>query len=164
MPVGEGTLGFDEMGTAVPSILVTLKLGVSPQKYGLVIVRNGDGTLNRQFKITGAAYAALTQAGAGAPPGVTTEEWTTGLAVAAGKDYDVGDCAVLVDGSVPMKVAAQVVGIPIAYEERFLRFRPNEFTGTPPRVTVAPSVIAGLDQTGKTVHVDSIINGEVAWR
>lgn len=152
-----------------------LKTGAAPQKYGVVTVFNADGTLNREFKITGAEYAALAQAGAGAPPTVTKAEWEATrsvllkdgrtalqpLAMAVGKDYDVGDIRQLPDGSVQMKVDERVVNG--QFVESFTRIKAGDFTGTVPNITCAPTVISALDQSRSVIQIQSIVAGVVTW-
>ena len=149
---------------------------VRPQKYGLVTVFNPDGSLNREYKITGADYAALALPGAGAPPGVTKEEWEGGrsvrlkdgtparrpLALAAGKDYAVGDCAVQRDGTLRVKVMETILQGRV--RELFLILKSSDYTGVPPAITVSPAVLARLDQAGKIAQIVSVVNGVVTWR
>jgi hypothetical protein len=141
--------------------VLRLSATAAPQKYGWVIVRNVDGSINREYRITAAEYAALARKGAGAPPGVTDEEWSTGRAIAASKDYDVGDMDIR-DGVLRMKVAETVVNGQTI--ETFVRAGPGEFTGTPPNVTIAPSVLAAIDQSRSPVIIESVDRGQVRWR
>ena len=141
---------------------VVLKANTAPQKFAVVTVWNSDRTINREFKISGAAYRALALPGAGAPPGVTPQEWESGRAVAVGKDFDVGDIEVSKDGSAQLKVAEQIAGGRI--RELYLFLAPGEFTGLAPMITVAPATIAAIDQRGNLVQIVSVTNGVVTWQ
>ena len=52
--------------------------------YGLVVVRNADGSVNREYQITEAELLTLQQSGDGVPPGCTREEWESGRTVVYG--------------------------------------------------------------------------------
>ena len=52
--------------------------------YGVVVVRNADGSLNREYRITAEELAVLHASKNGVPPGCTQEEWESGMAYVAG--------------------------------------------------------------------------------
>lgn len=72
-------------------IAITLTDDARPDKYGIVVVTNPDGTFNREYRITEKELADLHASANGVPPGVTQKEWESGLATVAGKGMDVGD-------------------------------------------------------------------------
>lgn len=135
----------------MPSI--NLKAGATRGKYGHVIVRNADGSINREYKITGAEYSALALPGAGGPPGCTKAEWESGLAVAYGKDFDVGDISET-DGTIVIKTAERIVGGRII--ESFLRLEKGEWSGEIPNISVDPLVLAGVKVRVDPEAVDKI--------
>lgn len=128
-----------------------LKDAAARGKYGLVVVNNPDDTFNREFKITGKEYAALALEGAGAPAGVSDEEWESGLAVAYGKDFDVGDAEEQADGTLLIKYAEKIVDG--RFIESFAVFESDEWSGKIEQVTVKASIIDELDE------LESLTNG-----
>lgn len=139
---------------------VRLTAGTSPQKRALVIVRNSDGTFNREVSLSSAQYAALAQPGAGAPPGVMTEEWTSGRAVAYGKDFDLGDAEVN-NGHLMICHAMQTVNGQT--EEHYLSFAPGEWSGTLSTASVDPTLLASMPIRGAgrrpiSVHAGIVVS------
>lgn len=126
--------------------LVALRAEAATGKYGLVVVRDPDGTINREYRITGAEYAALALPGAGAPVGFVRADVTAGRSwVAIGKDLDVGDVAVQPDGALLVKYAEDRVGARVV--ESFVRFEAGEWSGSRADLaSVAPAVIANIRQ------------------
>jgi hypothetical protein len=120
---------------------ILLKAEARNEKYGIVYVRNEDKSVNRSFRITEAELAALKVKGAGAPAGVTQEEWESGRAVAAGQDMDVGDVQER-DGWLRIKVDEKSIGGWLTGEE--IKLPPGTWSGTLPNVTVNFTVVAGV--------------------
>ena len=116
---------------------MTLTLS-SSDKYGVVTVVNPDGSFNRQYRITGAELSALQKSANGIPPGCTEKEWTTGLAVCAGKAFDVGDVSSQSDGSLIVKFGERVVNGVIVEDAGIVK--PGDWFGVPPAVTVTGPV------------------------
>jgi len=79
-----------------------------PDRYGVVIIWNADGSVNRRFPITNAEVLALRAPGAGAPPGVTREEWESGRACVAGQSLDPGGAEVKATGELLVKLSDDV--------------------------------------------------------
>lgn len=127
-----------------------MRLRVAPAAitHGLVIVRTRGGTRDRAFRITAEEYAALALPGAGAPTGVTADEWTSGRACVVGRIMDA-------DGD--MEVQSDRVLLQYA-DEVHLVFTPGEWSGTPPNITVTRAV---LDTLPAGVRPVSIVAGEL---
>ena len=140
MALGDSPLGESPIGAAGP--MEILKQTASQGKYGLVVVKNGDGSFNREFKITAAELATLHSSGNGIPPGVTQQEWESGQATVRGKDYDTGDMKVYPDGSIRMKYAEKQIGG--RFVEGWCILKSTDYTGTPPNITVTKTVLDTL--------------------
>lgn len=121
---------------------VTLKNESQRGKYGLVRVNNPDGTLNREYKITSAELETLHQSGNGIPPGCTKEEWESGRASVAGKDFEVGDIQLKKDGAVVIKYAEKFVDN--HFVESYVRLEKDEYVGIFPQIIVLPTVFTNL--------------------
>lgn len=115
---------------------VNLTLGFTPDKWGLVVVKNPDGTLNRKFKITGTEYAAIRVQDPVQrwPNGVTQQEWENNLAVVVGKGHDVGDISSNVNGLL-IKLAETVTATDV--QEMYVFLPAGTFTGVPPNITLS---------------------------
>lgn len=59
-------------------------------KWGLVTIANKDGTLNREYTISGKEADAVAQGNNVLPPGCTPEEWNTRGSQCAGKVCNPG--------------------------------------------------------------------------
>src|SRR5688500_16206219 len=116
-----------------------LTLSTTRDKYGLVTVINGDGSLNRQYRITGTELAALHASGDGLPPGCSAEEWHEGRAWVVGKCVDVGE-VFEANGYLVIKFDEQMVNGHVV--ESVITWAPGEWSGTPPNVSVAPAKLA----------------------
>ena len=142
-----------------------LKAEAQTSKYGLVRVYNPDGTHNRDYKITGQEYKDLAKKGANAPPNLTKKEWESGLAVAYGKDFDIGDIQEQSDGSLIIKMAEEVKQGRIV--ESFAYLTPDDWTGIAPNITITQKALDHIDDPTKKMkkYTDkrpiSIINGEL---
>ena len=156
MALGDSLLGESPIGAAGP--MAILKQTASLGKYGHVVVNNGDGSFNREFKITAAELATLHASGNGIPPGVTQQEWESGQARVYGKDFEIGDMKVYPDGTIKMKYDERVVDGRIV--EGFCILGPSEYTGTAPDITVTKAVLDTLTYgqlLGPVVQVNSRI-------
>lgn len=140
MALGDGVLGETPIGAAGPTAI--LKQTASLGKYGLVVVNNGDGSFNREFKITAAELATLQASANGIPPGVTQQEWESRQAMVFGKDYETGDMKVYPDGTIRMKYDERVVNGRII--EGWCILGPTEYTGIPSDITVTKAVLDTL--------------------
>ncbi len=133
--------------------------------YGLVTVRNADGSFNREFKITGAELAQLHKSGNAPPPGVSTKEWESGLSVVAGKDLEVGDVQHREDGGVLIKydeIDETAKGGRLL--EKHLLLKSGEWTGVSASITVAKPILDAA-YAGKTEAVVTEINsGVLRWQ
>jgi hypothetical protein len=82
-----------------PNLIVTnLKLTDSSTKWGLVVVSNSDGTVNRQYTITGKEADAVAQNNKILPPGCTQEEWESGNTFVYTRPCNQGEACILPDG------------------------------------------------------------------
>lgn len=147
-----------------------LQLGAQPNKYGVVLVYNPDGTVQREFRITGEALAELHSTPNGIPLGCTKEEWESGYAVCYGKDYDVGDIRIQDDGSLTIKVAEELKNGQTA--ETYVYLKAGEWSGTPPHITVTAKALTEMnqpkDKLPKGVKVSDktitgISGGKIQW-
>lgn len=130
-----------------------LKAEARRGKYGIVVVTNPDGSFNREFKITGKEYAALALKGGGAPPGVTQEEWESGLATAYGKDFEVGDVEEQADGTLLIKYAEREENGHII--ESYAQMKPEEWSTKRGKISI-PEIIS---EDGKVIAaVDGVLS------
>ena len=169
MAIGDDVLGEVLAGAAGP--ITILKTGASQGKYGLVRVKNGDGSFNREFKITAQELVTLQASGNGLPPGVSQQEWESGLAVVLGKDFETGDMKVYPNGTIKLKYReTQVNG---RFIESWCILAPTDYTGTPPNITITQTTLDSLvyDRSllGEPIvalntRMVSIINGIVEMR
>lgn len=120
-------------------ISLALKDGAKFGKYGLVIAHNKDGTFNREYKITAKELKDLQSSTNGIPPGLSKGEWESGLAVVAGKDFDVGDMKKDLDDRVTLKYSEKLIDG--KFEESFTTFRSTEWSGVYPGISVDSSTI-----------------------
>lgn len=139
--------------------IIALKTEARRGKYGVVRVRNRDGSFNREFKITEVELAVLQASANGLPPGVTRDEWVTGRAVVAGKDFEVGDMRLRKNGSLFVKYAERVVNGEIV--ESFVVLQPEEFSGVPPKITIT---VAALSTLSDRRSIKDIISGTALIR
>jgi len=123
--------------------IIQLTANTARGKYGRIRVKNTDGSFNREFNITGTQLSALKAAGkwtSTTHAGVTRVEWESGRAICMGKDFDVGDMKLMIDGSLRIKFAETVVAGQLT-ETQWLHFKTGEFTGTPPNISVSQAVL-----------------------
>jgi len=147
------------MGTTV------IKLSDKKLKFGLVTVRNKDGSLNRQFKITPEEYTALAGKGALGPHGVTEEEWINGLAFASGISLEEGDAELRSNGSVLIKVRENLsLDIAGKITETYVELASSDYTGILPAITIKPASLSSMDQAKASTKVLSIVDGVITWQ
>lgn len=68
-------------------------------KWGLVTVSNTDGSINRQYTISGRDADLVTQSNNLVPPGCTYGEWFGGLAILSSRPCNIGNAVVNEDGT-----------------------------------------------------------------
>lgn len=133
-----------------------LKAKAIPNKYGIIRVKNPDGTFNREIRLTSAEVSALQAAGRFTDAthiGVTKTEWEAGLAKLTGFACEVGDMLSKPDGQLWIKYAEKLVlGETV---DSWLFLKPGEFSGIPPLVTIDQAVLNVLP--GKPIL--SCVNG-----
>lgn len=146
------------------AIAITLKADARADKYGIVVVKNDDGTFNRSYRITGQELADLQASGNGVPPGVTRKEWESGLATVVGKGMDVADAIEDTDKQgravYRIKVAEKIDAQTGQYTEDFLIVPVADAAGVFPAISVAPEkVSAGLVSVtdGVVVIADGVL-------
>lgn len=132
---------------------ITLKEPQTGLVRGRVVVVNKDGTFNREVLLTGEEYLALGQRGAGAPPGVTVDEWQSGRAVAYGFDLDVGDVKEVQPGIVHMLVESNLVNGRVV--DSYLEFAEGEWTGKLPAITVDSVTLAKLPVEKRPIAISN---------
>lgn len=140
--------------------MAILKQTAMRGKYGLVIVKNGDGTFNREYKITAQELIAWQAAGkysVSTHVGVTQSEWESSNTILLGKDYETGDMRLYPDGTIRMKYGETLVNG--HFVEDFCLLKPGDYTGTAPNISVSKAVLDTLSYglPGREVAVNSKI-------
>lgn len=143
---------------------IQLKNDVRADKYGLVTVRNQDGTFNRQFRITEQELATLKASGNGVPPGVTRGEWEGGFAVVVGKAFDVGDITQdVARDQTPIyraKIGERIDSLTGELTEDFVVIPVKDATGVFPNIGVAADKLVGnivALQDGRVTIADGVL-------
>lgn len=151
---------FGAVGPILSVPLATTALStVRGASHAIVVVRQLDGTFDREVALTAEDYAALALKDAGAPPGVTQREWESGLARAYGL-CAVGFCEAS-DGDVSLKTAeTQVNGVTV---QSWARFKPGEWSGSVPAISVSAAVVSTMDQSKSQIAISDVTNGVVTW-
>lgn len=117
--------------------------GARRGKRGIATVWNPDGSFNREVHLTTEELAFVQGKCHGAPPkGVTPKEWDEGLATVTGYDVDVGDVDVRANGELFLLSEAYVDRGRTTYVA--LVFKPDEWSGVAPDVTVTPEALQTL--------------------
>lgn len=122
---------------------IQLKADGRPDKYGLVTVRNPNGTINRHYRITEQELAALHVSGKGVPPGATKGEWESGRTSArvTGKVFDIGDIAMgIAKNKTPIyraKIAERIDQFTGELIDDFLEIPVEDATGIFPAISVS---------------------------
>lgn len=141
---------------------ITLKETTSRGKYGVVCVRNKDGSVNREFRITGEQLKTLHNSGNGLPPRVTRKEWESGRAFVYGMDIDTGEIKLDPDGAVVMKILEEVIDKKVV--NTVLRISAGDWTGTLPNINVTSDVLTNPKYSRKVNKtITSIIGGKVEF-
>ena len=78
-------------------------------KWGLVSVQNTDGSLCREYVISGERVAEVA-AGGLTPPGCTPEEWASGRVYVSGRPCNPGQAVVNPDGTMMVNYGVCVEG------------------------------------------------------
>ena len=144
------------MSTLIPMAMTTsiaLKAGTRRGKWGLVVVRDVNGAVERNFKITEAELAALHSSARGIPQGVSTEEWTSGRACVDGQDFDVGDVQDI-GGVLHIKYAEKVDARGLIVQS-FIRLLPGEWTGVVPNVSATLDANMALSSSSSILTVEN---------
>lgn len=81
-----------------PKIATGIQLTDHSIKWGLVTVANKDGSINRQYVISGKEADAVAAGNAG-PPGCTKDEWASGLVEVCGRPCNPGQAVLNPDGN-----------------------------------------------------------------
>ena len=84
------------MATQVPT---SIQITDFSTKWGLVTVANPDGSINREYTITGAQADAVVKNNKTVPSGCTSDEWFSGRVMVATKPCNVGQAVINPDGS-----------------------------------------------------------------
>jgi len=109
---------------------------------GVVRIMAKDGSLEREFKISGEEMRSrvLNQP----PPGCSKEEWESGRACLMGLALDTGQCYVRRDGVLVVQYAESLKD-----QKEIVRhvaaFKPSQWTGAPPNVTVNPAALDAIE-------------------
>lgn len=125
----------------------------SPGKWGLIRVMNRDGTVNRDIRITTEQLTDLQRNYTWRAWGVTDEEIPRSCAYGMG--FEVGDVQALDDGGLLLKDDERIEGGVIV--QRFIRFKRNEWRGTPPNITVDESVLSATDWNVKNLATGALV-------
>jgi len=134
---------------------IQLKADARFDKYGVVSVRNADGSINREYRITGEELAAFKALPNGVPPGVTKEELQSIPVFVYGMGMDVGDVRVNKAGWLKMKLSERTVAGRIV--EQLVVLEPGEWTGTIPNITMSAEKIALIDGQPLLAVVDGMV-------
>lgn len=153
----------------MPSI--NLQLGGGVSKFGVVVVKNLDGTFNRAYRLTIQQYMDFLTSGKGIPAGLTADEWwgKTAKCEVGGKSMVPGDVEVRPNGDLKIKIREVLVANDII--ESYVDLRAGEYTGSPPNITVAKNILNEIarqqehfSRSKPTFKIESITSGVVTWQ
>ena len=156
MPLGDNVLGDTPFGAS--GMIVKLKNGASPGKYGFVRVKNGDGSVNREYRITGtqvAAWHAAMRWSAETHIGITQQEWESGLTCMEGWDHDTGDITLEPGGSVVFKYGESNVGGRII--SLGAQIEAGDWTGTFPDINVSATKLSVIPGSPFVSLIDGVL-------
>lgn len=126
-------------------------------RAGRIIVRNVDGTFNREILLTAAEYLALGSVDGGTrwtTHGVTAGEVAAGQAIAAGLSLEPGGVELPASGAAVVFLRRR--GVSGQTKDTYLRLEPGEWSGSATTFTVAQSVIDTVPARQRPV---SLVNG-----
>lgn len=121
-------------------------------KWGLVTVANKDGTLNRQYSITGKEADTIAQGNNIVPSGCTDEEWYSGLAVLYCRPCNQGQAVKNPDGS--LMVNHGVVEKDGRVTAQLVQFFPGEYDDSTAVLSLRADLAPLMDVPFKEVKPD----------
>ncbi len=138
-----------------------LKVTTPEIKRGLVTVLNKDGTFNREILLTAEEYTNLGLPDAGAPKGVTQEEWESQYwdetqqamlprAYASGQYFNIGDVEEKEGKLTVLYETKQVDG---QTKDIYLQFEPTEWNGDIENISVTDEAIASLPPDNQSLSI-----------
>ena len=128
-----------------------IKLTDASTKWGLVTVANPDGTLNRQYSITGKEADAVAQGNNVVPPGCTDEEWFAGLVMVACRPCNPGQAYLNPDGELIVNYGVTEKDGRVSVN--LMQCFPGEFTVDGDSLTITDTVAKLIDVPFKAVKV-----------
>ena len=131
-----------------------LKMSNGRDCYGIVSVRTSTGDIDREYKIS--SKEMVERLPRQPPPGCTQQEWDSGLVVISGRACDTGEIYIRTDGSLILKYSEELIGGKELLE-RVVRFKPGQWTGAPPIITVTSEVIDSLEGRPIVSIIDGVL-------
>ena len=123
-------------------------------KWGLVTVANKDGTLNRQYAITGKEADQVCHGNNIVPPGCTDEEWFSGLVMVACRPCNPGQAVKNPDGSLIVNHGVdEKDGVITA---KLTQFFPGEYDDSNTVLSLRVDLAPLMDVPFKEVKPDSV--------
>jgi hypothetical protein len=124
--------------------------------YGVVVIYNHDGSINREFRVSKEELDRVNASARGIPSGVTREEWESGRARLVGKRLDVGYALAQNDGTIHLMLASREEGGRIT--DIYARLRPRDYTGQLPEISLTQ------DALRESQYIESLTDGELTLK